>query len=141
MLNIEVKKKGFPIKIGEVEVWFDMSIEQQERLPQVQRDFHIQMEHIQKEAQEIAENSTMTDEELSTRSLEAYRKALEIAYDEIFGIGTFNKLYSTYPSVESLTDVYVAISENIVTQIEKYNKERIKELEKTKAKYLKKKKK
>lgn len=143
MININIERPGFSIKVGEIELWFDMSLEKQERMPTIQKDFHNQMKFIEAETskllKEVEESDGSNQEEINKKALEAYKKVLEIAFDEIFDEGTFNKLYGVYPYVESLTDVYVSISENIGIQIEKYNKKRVNEFENKKNKYLKKK--
>lgn len=107
-IQIELKRTGFPVKIGEVELWFDTSQESLMRFYDMEEELKRRL--IQYELYVVTANIDNKIErdgvtkEVVAGAIELEKKQLEIQYDLIFGDGTFDKLYSVYPDYNALNN-------------------------------------
>lgn len=107
-IQIELKRTGFPVKIGEVELWFDTSQESLMRFYDMEEE--LQRRLVQYELDVVTANINNKIErdgvtkEVVSGAIELEKKQLEIQYDFIFGDGTFDKLYSVYPDYNALNN-------------------------------------
>lgn len=107
-IQIELKRTGFPVKIGEVELWFDTSQESLMRFYDMEEELKRRL--VQYELDVVSANINNKIErdgvtkEVVAGAIELEKKQLEIQYDLIFGDGTFDKLYSVYPDYNALNN-------------------------------------
>lgn len=105
-IQIELKRTGIPVKIGEVELWFDTSQESLMRFYDMEEE--LQRRLVQYELDVVSANINNKIErdgvtkKVVAGAIELEKKQLEIQYDLIFGDGTFDKLYSVYPDYNAL---------------------------------------
>lgn len=126
-IKIGVKRTGFPVKIGEIELWFDSSIENlttffnieelaRERLKIMEeKATHIHFpDEINPETVQKMDGKTIDD------ALSLKKEYIAIQYDLMFGDDTFKKIYAQYPDIfaleEILDEVGVAVAESIEQQ-------------------------
>lgn len=123
-IQIDIKRSGFPVKIGEVELWFDDSLEN------IVKFFDAEKK-LQEKDLEIAEklkkyedvDETTMDTKTANKILELKKESIASFYDETFGEGSFKKVYDKYPHVDELESIIVPISKAISdAAIERQNK-------------------
>ncbi|GEN87253.1 hypothetical protein [Oceanobacillus sojae] len=134
-VQIDIQRTGFPVKIGEIELWFDSSYENLVNFSKV-------ADKAQKEAEKNIEeikNIDIPDDYLEAakdlpgmheqglKIVEFKKKQTAIEYDFMFGKGTFTKLYKKYPDYVALQNglkaLRIAIIEKIAEQAEEQDKE------------------
>lgn len=136
-IQIDIQRTGFPVKVGEVELWFDSSYENLV-------NFFKLAEKVQEESEKNIEE--MKNIELPDNYLDAYndlsgvhKKGLEllehkkkqtaIEYDLMFGKGTFKKLYQKYPDYVALQNALRSINEAIQEKVVQQEEQRAKEVD------------
>lgn len=144
-IKIDIKRTGFPVHIGSLELWFDSSIENLKNFVNVEK---IAQEKLKK-AQELAKHVHFPDEITVENINEVKKEDVDVAfsankefiaaqYDIVFGDGAFKKIYEEYPDIIALENamdpLFLAISDKIAEQEE----ERLKEVEGRKNAYLEK---
>ncbi len=145
-VNIDIKQTGFPVKIGTVELWFDSSLENLRRFFDAEELAHEKLKEAQEKARHIhfpedisADNIYSIDVETVDAAFDVNREFIAAQYDIIFGNGTFKKIYKQYPDIVALEAVLDQVGAAIAKRIEEQEKERSKQVEAKKAKYLSKK--
>lgn len=120
-IQIEIKKTGFPVKIGEVELWFNASLENLRRFVNIDELAKKKLSEVQKKVKlpdEIDTNNL--DKKTVDAALDLHKEFIAIQYDLIFGEGTFKKLYKKYPDISALKEALdvagIAIAERIKSQ-------------------------
>ena len=123
-IQIDIKRSGFPVKIGEVELWFDDSLEN------IVKFFDAEKK-LQEKDLEIAEklkkyedvDETTMDTKTANKIMELKKESIAAFYDETFGEDSFKKVYEKYPHVDELEAIIVPISKAISdAAIERQNK-------------------
>lgn len=125
-IEIDVKRTGFPVSVGEVELYFDSSIESL-------RKFLTLDEQIDKKTAElqdvIKDMPDMSNPQALAKDYDkaqiVLQKQAELSWDITFGEGTFNKLYEKYPDIWALSEAFDAVGEAIGKRIEEMAEERI----------------
>lgn len=143
LINIDIQRTGFPIKIGTVELWFDSSLEN------LRKFFNLEelAEEKLKEAQEKARAIHFPDVvDIDTLDMDALNAAMDVneefiaaQYDIIFGNGTFDKIYGVYPDILALDQAFSVVCVAIGSKIEQQEAERSSKTEEKKNEYLAKK--
>lgn len=141
-LKIDIQRTGFPVKIGEIELWFDSSLENLKRFLNVEEIAKKQL----KEAQEKAKHVHFPEEiKLENLDMEVIDVAFDVnkefiaaQYDIIFGDGTFKKIYKKYPDIFALENALDPLGSAIAERIEKLEEKRVEKVEKVKKEALKK---
>ncbi len=116
-IQIELKRTGFPVKIGEVELWFDTSQESLMRFYDMEEELKRRL--VQYELDVVSANINNKIErdgvtkEVVAGAIELEKKPLEIQYDLIFGDGTFDKLYSVYPDYNALEQTAIMLHDKL----------------------------
>lgn len=133
-VQIDIQRTGFPVKVGEVELWFDSS---HENLV----NFFKLAEKVQEESEKHIEemkNIDLPEDYLNDlpgahkegmKFIEHQKKQTAIEYDLMFGKGTFKKLYGKYPDYVSLQNALKAINKAIQDRIVQQEEERAKAIE------------
>lgn len=144
-ININIERSGFPIKIGEVEFWFDTSNEALVKFAEVPQQINDRFNEYQKELVERSSagefddvKDGIVDAKVAQQAIEMEKKLLEIKYDAFFGDGTFAKLYEKYPDYLALENALEQVDELVAKELEKIQKERAKKVNERTSQYLQK---
>ncbi|EFM32547.1 TPA: hypothetical protein VIQ90_001782 [Streptococcus pyogenes] len=142
IINIDLKRTGFPVKIGVIELWFDTSQERLLEFFDVEAEVSRRFNEYEKQIIEANLSKRIEDEgltkEVAKGALDLETKYLEINYDLLFGDGTFNKLYETYPDKEALESTLEVVSREIEQKLNELKIKRQKIVEEKVKKYKKK---
>jgi hypothetical protein len=140
-LEFNIKKQGFPIKIGNIEFWFDVSHEAMREFIEKDQKAGEKLKEIEKRADAIQQSD---DDEL-TKADEAFelkKEELTLQYDAMLGDGAFDKIYSQYPDIRQLEKILIPIDKAVGDAVHKWldedEKERKEILESKKSEALKK---
>ncbi|HFV1584428.1 TPA: hypothetical protein ACGOLU_001783, partial [Streptococcus pyogenes] len=97
IINIDLKRTGFPVKIGVIELWFDTSQERLLEFFDIEAEVSRRFNEYEKQIIEANLSKRIEDEgvtkEVAKGALDLEAKYLEINYDLLFGEGTFAQLY------------------------------------------------
>lgn len=144
-ININIERSGFPIKIGEVEFWFDTSTEALVKFADVPQKINDRFNEYQKELVERSNSGEfddvkegVIDAKVAQQAIEMEKKLLEIKYDAFFGDGTFAKLYEKYPDYLALENALEQVDELVAKELEKLQKERADRVNERTSQYLQK---
>lgn len=144
-ININIERSGFPIKIGEVEFWFDTSAEALTKFVDIPQKINNRFNEYQKELLERSNagefddvKEGVVDAKVAQQAIEMEKKLLEIKYDAFFGDGTFAKLYEKYPDYLALENALEQVDELVAKELEKLQKERADKVNERTSQYLQK---
>ena len=147
MVKIDIKRTGFPVNVGEVELWFDSSIENLKNFVYVEEIARERIQEIAEQAKHIHFPEDINEETIQDVEDETIEEAFSVSkeyiavqYDVIFGEGTFKKIYEVYPDVFALEDAFEMIADGIAERLEEENEIRTKKYQETKMSLLDKKK-
>lgn len=125
-VQIEIKRTGFPVTIGEFEFFFDSSMENLRRFLTIEDIVNEKTAELEKVLGKLA------DTDGSGQMAQDYDKAhlilqaqMEVAWDTTFGAGTFKKLYAKYPDIWALSTAFDAVGDAIAEEIQKIGDERL----------------
>lgn len=132
-ISINIKRSFLPIKIGEVELEFDTSLENISRLATLQEEITDRFNKYQLELLERSNNGEFDDvkdgvinKQVIDEAFEIQKKMTEIKYDVLFGDGTFAKLYDRYPDIEALDSAFDEVDTLLGAELERMGQERAK---------------
>ena len=147
MVKIEIKRTGFPVNVGDVELWFDSSIENLKNFVNVEEIARERIKEIAEKSKHIhfpeeinEETLGEIEEETINEAFSASKEYIAVQYDVIFGDDTFKKLYEVYPDVFALEEAFELIAEGVTERLEEENEIRAQKYQKTKMSLLDKKK-
>lgn len=142
-INIELKRSGFPVKIGEFEFWFDTSNEAMKRFIKINEVVNDKYNAYLKELSDRANKGEFDDakngeinDTVIDQAIEFEKKKVEIKYDVLFGEGSFEKLYAKYPDYLALDEALDQADTLIGKELEKIQKEREEKAKEHTADYL-----
>jgi uncharacterized protein with von Willebrand factor type A (vWA) domain len=138
-MQFEIKRSGFPINIGEIEFFFETTVEELTRFFDVQDEVEEKIAPLVKKREKLVidqENITKRDAE---SLIEISNELNAIQYDALLGEGSYEKIYSQYQDAVQLFDLFDPIAENVAEAIENDAKDREDKLAQRKANMLKKK--
>ncbi len=138
-IEIEIKRSGFPVKIGSLELWFDQSLENIKRFSNLETIAYAKLKEAEENEKHVHFPEEGIDEKAIDAQLDADKEFIAIQYDIMFGDGTFKKIYKNYPDVLALADALDPIGFAIAERIEENEKERSKIAQQTKVQFLNKK--
>lgn len=148
MVKIELKRTGFPVEIGNVELWFDSSMENLRRFVNIDEIAKERLTEVSERAKHVHFPKEITDEtveEIPDKDIdEAFsinKEFIAIQYDIMFGDGAFKKIYKEHPDLAALEDALDIVGAAITEKIEEFASERAGKYEKEKLKLIEKKKK
>ncbi|KPJ22135.1 hypothetical protein [Streptococcus phocae] len=138
---IDLKRTGFPVKIGQVELWFDTSQERLIEFFDIEAEVSRRLNEYEKQIIEANLDKEIGDKgvtkEVAQSALDLEAKYLEINYDLLFGEGTFAQLYAKYTDKEALENTLETVCREIESKLKELAIER-EEIVKQKAKKYKK---
>lgn len=148
-IKFDLKRTGFPVKIGSVELWFDSSFENLRRFFNINEIAQEKLKEAQENAKHIHCPSDFEDYELedyTEEDIENIDAAFDVnsefiaaQYDIIFGDGTFKTLYERHPDIWALESILESVGVAIAKRVEEQEIERSTDVENEKSKYLQKK--
>lgn len=143
-INIPIKRTGFPIKIGKIELWFDSSAENLRKFLNVDEIAKERLKIAQDKAEHIhfpeevtEDNVQDIDDKTLDDALNLKNEFVAIQYDVVFGDGTFKKIYKEYPDVFALEEALDPINYAIAETITKQEEARATDVKKKESEYLK----
>lgn len=145
-IKIDIERSGFPVRIGEIELWFDMSIENmvnffdiEEKLKERLKKAEEKMKGVELPGEVDPDDIGKLDRHIIDSVFDYNKEFVKAQYDIIFGDGTFDKIYKKYPDIAQLERIINVLGVEIAKKIEEEEKERSKLVEKRKNEYLNKK--
>lgn len=146
MVKVEIKRTGFPVEIGDIELWFDSSVENLKNFANLEKVSREKLDKVSEKAQHVHFPKEINDETVNEITEETIEEAfsltkefIAIQYDVIFGDGTFKKIYEKYPDIYALEDTLDIVGLAITERLEKEFDERVSRYHTTKNDLLKKK--
>ena len=125
-IEIDVKRTGFPVSVGEIELYFDSSIESLRKfltLDELIDEKTAELQEVIKDMPDMSEPAALAKDYDKAQVL--LQKQAELSWDITFGDGTFAKLYKKYPDIWALSEAFDAVGEAIGKRIEEMAQERI----------------
>lgn len=130
MVKVEIKRTGFPVEIGDIELWFDSSVENLKNFANLEKVSREKLDKVSEKAQHVHFPKEINDETINEVTEETIEEAfsltkefIAIQYDVVFGDGTFKKIYEKYPDIYALEDtldiVGLAITERLEEEFDK----------------------
>lgn len=150
MVQIEIKRTGFPVKIGNIELWFDSSVENLRNFFDIEEIAQERLKEIREKAEHVhfpkgIENYSIDDfEKKDIEKIDAAfdinKEFIAVQYEILFGDGAFKRIYDEYPDIWALEKALVPIGQEISKKIAEQEKEREQELKQVENEILAKKK-
>lgn len=145
-LNIKINKTGFPVNVGEVELWFDSSLENLKTFINIEKLAEEKLNEVRKKAKHVHfpdDVSTENVDEVSEDDIEsafsATKEFIAIQYDLMFGDGAFKKIYEVHPDIIALEAALEAVGEGIAAKLKESEAKRAQGVEAKQKEYIKKK--
>ena len=133
MVDIQIKRSGFPVIIGGHEFWYDLSGEKVKEYTEIEQRVNERLQEIQKE---IIDKAILNGDKVNVDNfdgaLELSKETCKLNYDLTFGEGTFDTLYKDFPDVQALFNAWFEVQAYIEVKLEQIRKEN-EQLSKTKA--------
>lgn len=133
MVDIQIKRSGFPVIIGGHEFWYDLSVEKVKEYTEIEQRVNERLQEIQKE---IIDKAILNGDKVNVDNfdgaLELSKETCKLNYDLTFGEGTFDTLYKDFPDVQALFNAWFEVQAYIEVKLEQIRKEN-EQLSKTKA--------
>ena len=133
MVDIQIKRSGFPVIIGGNEFWYDLSVEKVKEYTEIEQRVNERLQEIQKE---IIDKAILNGDKVNVDNfdgaLELSKETCKLNYDLTFGEGTFDTLYKDFPDVQALFNAWFEVQAYIEVKLEQIRKEN-EQLSKTKA--------
>lgn len=149
-VQIDIKRTGFPVKIGNVELWFDSSAENLRNFFYIDEKVNERLKEINERAEHIhfpegIENYSIEEfEEKDIGKIDAAfdinKESVALEYDILFGDGSFKKIYEEIPDIWALEHSLVPLQEEIERKLKEQKKKIVKERQKIENEMLEKKK-
>jgi len=145
-IKIDIKRSGFPVKIGAVELWFDSSMENLKNFFNIEEIAHDRLNAAIEKAEHIHfPDSIDKSEDLAVAKknsgavIDLHKEFIAAQYDILFGDGTFKKIYKEYPDVFALDKALEPIGIAVNDRLVELEEERVGIAGSMKAEYLSKK--
>lgn len=133
MVDIQIKRSGFPVIIGGHEFWYDLSVEKVKEYTEIEQRVNERLQEIQKE---IVDKAILNGDKVNVDNfdgaLELSKETCKLNYDLTFGEGTFDTLYKDFPDVQALFNAWFEVQAYIEVKLEQIRKEN-EQISKTKA--------
>lgn len=108
-INLE-NKSLIPVEFGELSFSVDVSDRGKEHLISLVDKYSKETDGVDLE---------VTDQESYMKAVEVMKSVLEKVYDDLFGVGSFKKIYDKYPDVILLSGSFVEVCEGVITEYDK----------------------
>lgn len=127
-ISISVERTGFPVRLGDLELWFDCSLENLRRFFDAENVANEKLKEAQEKAKHIhfPEEIDANNIDVSTvdAAMDVNKEFIAAQYDVLFGDGTFKEIYMKYPDIISLEKALDPLGIAIGKRIEEFEKDR-----------------
>ncbi len=142
-INISVERTGFPVKLGDLDLWFDCSLENLRRFFDVENVANEKLNEAKEKAEHIhfpaIVDASNVDVSTVDKALDINKEFIAAQYDVLFGDGSFKNIYIKYPDIVALEKALDPLGLAIAERINEFEKERTEKINSKKEKYTKKK--
>lgn len=137
MLNFDLQREGFDVKIGNHTFFVETNGIALSRLLKKEQVFLNTVDTLKKELDQVDLDNITVETAETVENLT--RELAKAQYDYLLGDGTFDIIFSDFPYADILIENYPTIEEAVTKEMNKAVNDREKKLEKEKEKILKKK--
>ena len=124
MVEIQLKRSGFPVIIGGHEFWFDLRAEKVKEYAEIEERVNKRLQEIQKE---IVDKAVLDGDKVNVNNfdgaLDLTIETCKLNYDLTLGEGTFDTLYKAFPDVNALYKAWFEVQAFIEVKLEKLKEE------------------
>ena len=124
MVDIQIKRSGFPVVIGGHDFWFDLRAEKVKEYAEIEERVNKRLNEIQKE---IVDKAVLNGDKVNVDNfdgaLELSKETCKLNYDLTFGEGTFDTLYKDFPDVQALFNAWFEVQAYIEVKLEQIRQE------------------
>lgn len=143
VINIDLQRTGFPVKVGTVELWFDSSLENLRRFFNIEEIAQAKLKEAQDKAKHIHFPDKVDADNIDIVTVDAAidvnKEFIAAQYDILFGDDAFKQVYKVHNDIWALEGALETVSFAIAKRIEEMEEERSGVVESKKAEYLNKK--
>ncbi|HGF8314846.1 hypothetical protein E5348_04635 [Enterococcus hirae] len=137
-MEFQIEKRGFPIKIGELEFFFGTTVEELTRFFDAQEEYEAKVKECEEKLKSIKNIDQPTKED-TLLIVELSEELATVKYDALLGEGAFKEIYEKYTDIEQLLDLFEALEFEVAEKIANESAKRQDTVSKKKADLLKKK--
>ncbi len=137
-MEFQIEKRGFPIKIGELEFFFGTTVEELTRFFDAQEEYEAKVKECEEKLKSIKNIDQPTKED-TLLILELSEELATVKYDALLEEGAFKEIYKKYTDIEQLLDLFETLEFEVAEKIANESAKRKDAVSKKKADLLKKK--
>lgn len=137
-MEFKIEKRGFPIKIGELEFFFGTTVEELTRFFDAQEEYEAKVKECEEKLKSIKNIDQPTKED-TLLIVELSEELATVKYDALLGEGAFKEIYEKYTDIEQLLDLFETLEFEVAEKIANESAKRQDAVSKKKADLLKKK--
>ncbi|HAP5650582.1 TPA: hypothetical protein IU076_000530 [Enterococcus faecalis] len=137
-MEFQIEKRGFPIKIGELEFFFGTTVEELTRFFDAQEEYESKVKECEEKLKSIKNIDQPTKED-TLLIVELSEELATVKYDALLGEGAFKEIYEKYTDIEQLLDLFETLEFEVAEKIANESAKRQDAVSKKKADLLKKK--
>ncbi|MDN3074143.1 hypothetical protein [Enterococcus faecalis] len=137
-MEFKIEKRGFPIKIGELEFFFGTTVEELTRFFDAQEEYEAKVKECEEKLKSIKNIDQPTKED-TLLIVELSEELATVKYDALLGEGAFKEIYEKYTDIEQLLDLFETLEFEVAEKIANESAKRQDVVSKKKADLLKKK--
>ncbi|EIP8061040.1 hypothetical protein Q1H93_002440 [Enterococcus faecalis] len=137
-MEFPIEKRGFPIKIGELEFFFGTTVEELTRFFDAQEEYEAKVKECEEKLKSIKNIDQPTKED-TLLIVELSEELATVKYDALLGEGAFKEIYEKYTDIEQLLDLFETLEFEVAEKIANESAKRQDAVSKKKADLLKKK--
>ncbi|MGH1757311.1 hypothetical protein [Enterococcus hirae] len=137
-MEFQIEKRGFPIKIGELEFFFGTTVEELTRFFDAQEEYEAKVKECEEKLKSIKNIDQPTKED-TLLIVELSEELATVKYDALLGEGAFKEIYEKYTDIEQLLDLFETLEFEVAEKIADESAKRQDTVSKKKADLLKKK--
>ncbi|HFC9436979.1 TPA: hypothetical protein ACF1UP_001751 [Enterococcus hirae] len=137
-MEFQIEKRGFPIKIGELEFFFETTVEELTRFFDAQEEYEAKVKECEEKLKSIKNIDQPTKED-TLLIVELSEELATVKYDALLGEGAFKEIYEKYTDIEQLLDLFETLEFEVAEKIANESAKRQDAVSKKKADLLKKK--
>lgn len=117
IISLDINRKGFPIKIGNIEFFFSTTLEDLTRFFDLQDEVEKKLSPLEMKLNDMKDSTETSDK--ANRFIEISKEITKIQYDGLLGEGSFNTIYKEYKDIEQLSGIFEELALNVAKTIEK----------------------
>lgn len=115
-MEFQIEKRGFPIKIGELEFFFGTTVEELTRFFDAQEEYEAEVKECEEKLKSIKNIDQPTKED-TLLIVELSEELATVKYDALLGEGAFKEIYEKYTDIEQLLDLFETLEFEVAEKI------------------------